>query len=615
MDNPAQSETSPLHAAPAPALSGRGATLFVWATWAVMLVGVLVYIRLFAVNVPYFDEFSMVGLVTGDEPVTLRHLWAQHNEHRIPLPRLVYLGLARLTHSDFRAGMYASGLIVGFLAAGMIVAARRLRGRTAYADAFFPLALLHFGHVDNLLASFQVAFTVAALLTCCLLWLVLRSRQPLTSWAALAGGVSLLLLPLCGAHGLPFVPPLAAWLLFWAWRDRRASGGLGRLLVVLAMTTASLFLVVFYFRHLTKVPYHPDSPSWQASLQIALQFFTMGAGPGVIPLWPYSAYVVGALLVGGPLVLAWRHWRHPMERVRCLGLGLFLVGMAGLAGGIGYGRAGLGAQLGFSVRYVTLSVPALCGLYFLSEIVGTAWFARSVQWGLFACLALLLWPNSQSGIEYGRLRQSLLAPVVKDLDRGFTADQLAQRHPVLFPIPGDFLAQRLEMLRRAGIGKFKRLSAPPAALREIGVPAIPALATDLTWQGVIGRITGTNPCLGFVLPQPQRVYGIRLTYGFADKPEPTANFILLWKHEGHNEYSEASRGIHLPLDATPGPHQVVLYVNDTLNHFIVRPDVRPCTFGLWGIQLLVPDDRGSPPADRRKTPATAPVAKADITTQ
>ncbi len=591
----------------------EGAGLFVWGTWALLLVGVLVYIRAFSTNIPYYDEFTMVAPVTGNQPITLRYLWSQHNEHRIPLPRLLYLALARLTGGDFRAGMYANALILGFLAVGMIRAARRLRGGTTYADAFFPLALLHVGHADSFLASFQVAFTVAALLTCCLLWLILWSRHPLTVWTALAGGVGLLLLPLCGAHGLPFVPPLAGWLVLWAWRDRRLPGGFRRLLLVLVLTLASLFLVVFYFHGLQKVPYHPASPSWRATLRVALEFFTMGFGAGVAALWPYAGYVLAALLVLGPAVLVWRQWRHPSDRVLCFGLGLFLLGAAGLAGGVGYGRAGLDMGIGFSLRYTTLAVPALCGLYFVGEIAGVAWFGRSLQMGLYTCLAALLLSNSNAGVAFGKARHALLGAVVKDLDGAPTAEQLAQKHPFLVPdqkhlflfAERDYLATRLEMLRRAGIGKFKRLRAAPAALREIGVPVTPVLATDLTWKGTTAEITGTNPCLGFVLPQPERVYGIRLTYAFANKPEPTADLILLWKYEGQNDYSDALRSVHMRLDATPGPHQVVIYVNNTLNHFIVRPDVRPCTFMLQGIQLLVPDERVNPLTDPRKTPGPA----------
>ena len=44
-----------------------------------------------------YMAFPVIRIVTGAQPVTLPWLWAPHNEHRIPLPKLAYLGLARAT--------------------------------------------------------------------------------------------------------------------------------------------------------------------------------------------------------------------------------------------------------------------------------------------------------------------------------------------------------------------------------------------------------------------------------------------------------------------------------------------------------------------------------------
>ena len=54
-------------------------------------------------NAPYADEWEFVPALVGAEPA-LPWLWQQHNEHRMVLPRAVYLLLFKLTH-DFRAGM------------------------------------------------------------------------------------------------------------------------------------------------------------------------------------------------------------------------------------------------------------------------------------------------------------------------------------------------------------------------------------------------------------------------------------------------------------------------------------------------------------------------------
>src|SRR5262249_20409083 len=126
-----------------------GAPIFVWGIWALMVSAALTYIAWYGSDVPYWDEWILVPALTGRQPLTLEFLWAQHNEHRIPLPKLLLVTFARLSHHNFRTGMVANVIILGLTAAAMIRAARKLRGRTSFSDAFFPMAMLHWGHYDN----------------------------------------------------------------------------------------------------------------------------------------------------------------------------------------------------------------------------------------------------------------------------------------------------------------------------------------------------------------------------------------------------------------------------------------------------------------------------------
>jgi len=74
--------------------------------------------------------------LTGNEPDLSGWLWAQNNEHRIPLPKLILLGLFKMTKGDFRAGMFFNAIALGVLAIFMVLAARHLRGKTKFSDAF-----------------------------------------------------------------------------------------------------------------------------------------------------------------------------------------------------------------------------------------------------------------------------------------------------------------------------------------------------------------------------------------------------------------------------------------------------------------------------------------------
>jgi hypothetical protein len=95
-----------------PDSADRGSALFVWGIWILLFANALAFIRHYGCNVPCCDDWALVPAVTGNEPITLSYLWSQHNEHRIPLPRLVTLGLAQLTGFDVRAAMYLNAALL-----------------------------------------------------------------------------------------------------------------------------------------------------------------------------------------------------------------------------------------------------------------------------------------------------------------------------------------------------------------------------------------------------------------------------------------------------------------------------------------------------------------------
>ena len=74
--------------------------------WLVMLNGHAALTARYGRNVPIWDDWDLVPTATGHQPVTAQWLWSQHNEHRVPIPRLLLLAMLRLSGIDFRAGMY-----------------------------------------------------------------------------------------------------------------------------------------------------------------------------------------------------------------------------------------------------------------------------------------------------------------------------------------------------------------------------------------------------------------------------------------------------------------------------------------------------------------------------
>ena len=205
-------------------LRARRPELIVWGLWAGMFASVLAHIARYGRNVPLSEDWLMLRPLSGREPDFWYWVWAQNNEHRLPVAKLLYLGLLEVV-PDFRVGMVFNALVLAGLAAACILVARHVRGgRTTYADAVFPLAMLHIGHWFNLVWGWQIQFvlSVAAIFT--ILLVIVAAPLPLRLGPALALGVAVVLLPLTGGSGLPFVPAASPP----CWRSLRWGGSWGR---------------------------------------------------------------------------------------------------------------------------------------------------------------------------------------------------------------------------------------------------------------------------------------------------------------------------------------------------------------------------------------------------
>src|SRR5919109_933613 len=172
--------------------------IIAWATWAATLVAALLFVSRFGSNVPSWDDWDMIPVLTRHQPVSWDWLWSQHNEHRVPVPRLVFLGLDRLLGVDMRVTMYFDVLLMAAVAAAMIVTAARLRGRASAVDAFFPMALLSLGQAQNWLWGWQLQFFASVAIACVALLAMVRVGAGMSpTGAGLVVGLCALVLPLC----------------------------------------------------------------------------------------------------------------------------------------------------------------------------------------------------------------------------------------------------------------------------------------------------------------------------------------------------------------------------------------------------------------------------------
>jgi len=566
-----------------------------WALWLAMLLGALGLVASYGSDVPSWDDWDMVPTLTHAQPVTPEWLWSQHNEHRVPLPRLIFLALNRLTTVDFRVTMCADVLAVGLLAAVFMWAAARLRGRASVADAFFPLVLLELGQSVNMLWGWQLEFFASAILGgAAVLAIALAGTALSVRRATIVVGSCALLLPLTGANGLGMVPALALWPLALAvlpdhWTGAAECRG-DR--VLLALGVGALALTALYFVGWERVPHHPRSAGIYSTLGTAVQFVSIGLGPAMRDLWPAIGLAV-ITCFGGTAALLIRAWRErPAERARAGGLLLFLGAMGSLALGLGMGRNG------FEVRYVTLAIPAWCGVWLAWSIYGSEEWSGRMPAVLTAAALLALWGNTRFGLEYARDLRSHLAGFEADLRAGVPRRELVRRYdPYLHPHQ-DVPLEYLPMLRQAGIGIYGGLREDPP-VREVPLDLTPSELAHVTWHDSTATVAGADAHLDFTLPAERAVAGIRLEYQYqaADGSLPLVG--LRWKRaaeanypaDNYKKYSPTGdranweRGTWTRLGDSATTMTVALA--DTIAQIRILPNYVPGSFRITRLVLLV----------------------------
>jgi len=344
--------------------------------------------------VPYWDESGYIHFVTGSQPVTLHWLWSQANEHRIPLIRMIYLFEARAFSLDQRL-MNAANIGMLIATSGIIMLAlRRLNGRTQYTDVIVPLTLLNLGHWANTTWPNQLGFIVpTCLLSLCAAGFALRGRGEERRYGLIAAAVLGMLL--CGANGLPVGLALLP-MLVWGGIAARTAGRIRQAWFSFGCALVALAYTAFYFVGLVPaIPVPPRPFVFSQGLTEGLKVCSQAIGPFSRVLWPYSGIAV-LLLFALCLGLLLRANRE--ERFSAAGLGLALAGIIGLGFGVGMGRTILGPGAGFAVRYALLMAPFLIIAVMIVDRFASPSFRTFVRMSLLLSLSVLYWPNSQQEI-------------------------------------------------------------------------------------------------------------------------------------------------------------------------------------------------------------------------
>ncbi len=579
-----------------PSAPEPGARMFVWGVFGVLALSAVAFVGRFGTDVPIWDDYGFIPAVVGEQPVTPGWLWEQCNEHRIPLPKLIFVLACRAAGKDVRAGMAASVAVLSALAAGMVVLAGRLPGGARPSDAVFSLLLLNLGQASNLLWSIQFIHVLSTGIgTAVLILIAWRPRWPGPA-AAAAAGVALGLLPLCGGTGLLYVPALASWLLAASWVEARSKRpGAGRRAAQIALLALpGLVLCTLYFHDFHKGE-HPAAPGGLFDgARTALQFLTGGIGVPAALGWPWTGAATLGLVVLALAVLG-RAWAaRPQERGRVVGLLAFLAALLTMAAGVGWGRGWAGPLAGFQDRYLTMAAPLWCWLVIVVRLHAPPALGGLVANTLFAAACVLVWPNTEAGLKRGRDGAETARALERDIRSGAPAYRIVARYtPFLYPSQ-DEITRLLPLLRRTRVGPFRFLRDDPQFV-EIPLSVAPASLSLARWDAATStvHVTGVDPQLTYRLPSPRHVAGVRISYSHTNAQGSPARFQFAWRRPGQAAYLDTQRSSNWALPT--GAHQkTTVWIDDTPAEFRIQPDNQPCDFQIGEITLICPAEHGPP---------------------
>jgi len=468
---------------------------FPWFVWALMLAADLVLVARYGNNFPFQDDWTLVPVMTGCQDVNWPWVWYQHNEHRLPLAKLAMVGLGRLSGNNFRAVMFVNVGLLAAAAALLIWATPSTSRRARWTDAFYPLALLHWGHAENLLWAWQIGFTSAVLVV--LLWLAVMIRaggdDHKHGWAL---AIVAVLLPLCGGVGMCFLPFVIVWLACRAFLGKTQKPA--DRYWALASAIAGLLVGALYFRGYT-MEHSPPPSTIKEVLEAAIQFFSLALG--MLPSLGWWATGM-AMLVGltlGLVLLITSLRKSSGSRVVIGGQICFLGGFLLLAGAIAWSRAGIGVGATMAGRYVTLAALSACWLYSVVVMDERPFVRRYLPIVLVALAAGMFWPNTTAGYRHAVGLRQIYSAFKADIAAGMPpVDLTAKYNTAPQAIGFSYVINRfpgwLVMMHDSGHPEFRRLKSELPS-RAINVPA-----SRYTAEG--GR--------DFVLPSQMFVYAVRL---------------------------------------------------------------------------------------------------------
>jgi hypothetical protein len=371
--------------------------LIIWLTALVPMIHLTYLVRHYGVEVPTLDDWEMAPLIVKAHTGQLHFadVFAQQQEARTVLPKLIFVLSAAGGHWDVRDQMMISVVSCWLSAAGLFLLLRRAGlGIMAVALCFWLMVLSIFSPAQFelwIFASGFPSFLPALFLVAALVILTapISTRAKFISCAALAAASSFTLPHGLLAWGLMFpslliarrIPRWRSWLGFW-------------------LGCCALCALVYFWGY-EKPGYLPSFAPPVSAFEY-VRFILKFLGGGLAYAWKENAnsaaFIFGLVqIVIFFLALAYtaRRLRDEAFRARVIpwfALGVYSLGSAFLAA---LGRIEYGSSYALSSRYVTFSVYLTVAVIALvaiiaAEIAKTRGSIRRRGWIFAICFLLII---------------------------------------------------------------------------------------------------------------------------------------------------------------------------------------------------------------------------------
>jgi hypothetical protein len=314
-------------------------------------------------SLPHWDEWELVDRVATGKPLSLTWICAQHNEHRIPFTKLLFLADLKLFHGTqvlLLATIFLISIAHVVLLSWSLQRLGGLRGAAwRTGTGLIAFCILSPIQQENLVWGFQVSFvlptTMATLATLSLLLYHSRSTQ-----GNRRSAVTFLLLSIAAASMATF--SLANGMLLWPLlvlaatilkMNRRTIASL----IVVAVTEIGLYLFRFHL---------PSEPKQRLSihyLRDVLEYVTLYFGS----TWTHHAAGYAPIIIGFvglciAVTIALRELLLRPHRLFLCQISLLILFCVATALLTAIGRLSMGTEQATASRYQVFAVLFWCAL-------------------------------------------------------------------------------------------------------------------------------------------------------------------------------------------------------------------------------------------------------------